>query len=60
MTYINAASLAVRSDVNLTVCLKGSEGSCNIDESELSIPENVSIVWDYEEPIEPPCQMEAE
>ena len=60
VTYINAASLAVRSDVNLTVCLKGSEGSCNIDESELSIPENVSIVWDYEDPIEPPCQMEVE
>ena len=58
VAYINAQAVAVRAEISLTIRHKGDEGSCQIDESEMPLPENVTISWNYEEPIEPPCQME--
>ena len=60
VSYINAQSVAVRADVSLIIRHKGDESSCQIDESEMPLPENVALVWNYEEPVEPPCQMEEE
>jgi hypothetical protein len=58
VAYINAQAVAVRAEISLTIRHKGDEGSCQIDESEIPLPENVTFAWNYEEPIEPPCQME--
>lgn len=60
VTYINAASVAVRQEISLVICHKGEQSSCHIDEVEMTLPENITVSWNYKEPVEPPCQMEGE
>lgn len=59
VVYINAASVAVRAEITLTIHHRGEESACRIDDGEIPLPENVHIAWGYIDPIEPPCQMEA-